>query len=49
MGSGEIWSAGVKPDVVFMGDSITCAAIGVDATELDLPVALDRTAYRRAL
>ncbi|MEP6591986.1 MAG: DEAD/DEAH box helicase, partial [Gemmatimonadota bacterium] len=28
---------------------ITCAAIGVDATDLDLPVALDRTAYRRAV
>src|SRR2546430_9749741 len=26
--------------------AITCAAIGVDATELDLPVPLDRRAYR---
>jgi ATP-dependent RNA helicase HrpA len=29
--------------------AITCAALGVDATELDLPVALDRHAYRRAI
>ncbi|HLS48236.1 MAG TPA: DEAD/DEAH box helicase, partial [Gemmatimonadales bacterium] len=29
--------------------AITCAALGVDAAELDLPVPLDRTAYRRAL
>ena len=29
--------------------AITWAAIGVDATELDLPVPLDRVAYRRAL
>lgn len=41
------------PEFQLAGDAervaITCAAIGVDATELDLPVALDRTAYRRAL
>ena len=29
--------------------AITCASIGVDAGDLDLPVPLDRTAYRRAL
>ena len=29
--------------------AITCAALGVDARDLDLPVPLDRTAYRRAL
>jgi hypothetical protein len=29
--------------------AITCAALGVDASEMDLPVPLDRTAYRRAL
>jgi hypothetical protein len=29
--------------------AITCAAIGVDARDLDLPVPLDRTAYRRAV
>jgi hypothetical protein len=29
--------------------AITCAALGVDARDLDLPVPLDRTAYRKAL
>ena len=28
---------------------LTCAALGVDARDLDLPVPLDRIAYRRAL
>ena len=41
------------PEFQLAGDAervaLTCAALGVDATELDLPVALDRTAYRRAL
>ena len=41
------------PEFQLAGDAervaITCAALGVDATELDLPVPLDRTAYRRAL
>lgn len=41
------------PEFQLAGDAervaVTCAALGVDATELDLPVALDRTAYRRAL
>ncbi len=41
------------PEFQLAGDAervaITCAALGVDATELELPVPLDRTAYRRAL
>ncbi len=41
------------PEFQLAGDAervaITCAALGVDASELDLPVPLDRTAYRRAL
>lgn len=41
------------PEFQLAGDAervaITCAAIGVDAQELDLPVPLDRTAYRRAI
>ena len=41
------------PEFQLAGDAervaITCAAIGVDASDLDLPVALDRTAYKRAL
>jgi ATP-dependent helicase HrpA len=41
------------PEFQLAGDAervaITCAAIGVDASDLDLPVPLDRTAYRRAL
>ncbi|HEX5634776.1 MAG TPA: helicase-related protein [Gemmatimonadales bacterium] len=41
------------PEFQLAGDAeqvaITCAAMGVDATDLDLPVPLDRTAYRRAL
>src|SRR5215213_5458457 len=41
------------PEFQLAGDAervaITCAAIGVDARDLDLPVPLDRTAYRRAL
>jgi hypothetical protein len=41
------------PEFQLAGDAervaITCAALGVDATELDLPVPLDRNAYRRAL
>ncbi|NOT07793.1 MAG: DEAD/DEAH box helicase [Gemmatimonadales bacterium] len=41
------------PEFQLAGDAervaLTCAAIGVDARDLDLPVALDRTAYRRAL
>jgi ATP-dependent RNA helicase HrpA len=41
------------PEFQLAGDAervaITCAALGVDAAELDLPVALDRLAYRRAL
>jgi HrpA-like RNA helicase len=40
------------PEFQLAGDAervaITCAAIGVDAAELDLPVPLDRVAYRRA-
>ena len=31
------------------GVAITCAALGVDAQELDLPVPLDRHAYRNAV
>jgi ATP-dependent RNA helicase HrpA len=41
------------PDFQLAGDAervaITCASLGVDARDLDLPVALDRTAYRRAV
>lgn len=41
------------PEFQLAGDAervaITCAAIGVDAGELDLPVPLDRVAYRRAV
>jgi len=41
------------PEFQLAGDAervaITCAAIGVDAGDLDLPVPLDRLAYRRAV
>jgi ATP-dependent helicase HrpA len=41
------------PEFQLAGDAervaITCAAIGVDARDLDLPVPLDRTAYRRSI
>lgn len=41
------------PEFQLAGDAervaLTCAALGVDATDLDLPAALDRAAYRRAL
>ncbi len=41
------------PEFQLAGDAervaITCAAIGVDATDLELPVPLDREAYRRSL
>src|SRR5438046_8946235 len=41
------------PEFRLAGDAervaITCAALGVDARELDLPVPLDRTAYRNAV
>lgn len=41
------------PEFQLAGDAervaITCAALGVDASDLDLPVPLDRGAYRRAL
>jgi ATP-dependent helicase HrpA len=41
------------PEFQLAGDAervaITCAALGVDARDLDLPVPLDRTAYRRAI
>jgi ATP-dependent helicase HrpA len=41
------------PEFQLAGDAervaITCAAIGVDAGDLELPVPLDRTAYRRAV
>ena len=41
------------PEFQLAGDAervaITCAALGVDARDLDLPVALDRTAYRRSV
>ncbi len=41
------------PEFQLAGDAervaITCAAIGVDATDLELPVALDKVAYRRAV
>lgn len=43
----------VPPEFQLAGDAervaITCAAIGVDASDLDLPVPLDRVAYRRAV
>jgi len=41
------------PEFQLAGDServaLTCADLGVDADRLDLPVALDRSAYRKAL
>ena len=41
------------PEFQLAGDAervaLTCAALGVDARDLDLPVPLDRTAYRRAV
>lgn len=41
------------PEFQLAGDAervaLTCAALGVDAGDLDLPVALDRIAYRRAV
>ncbi len=41
------------PEFQLAGDAervvVTCAALGVDATGLDLPVPLDQVAYRRAL
>lgn len=41
------------PEFQLAGDAervaLTCAALGVDASELDLPVPLDRVAYRKAL
>jgi len=41
------------PEFQLAGDAervaVTCAAIGVDASDLDLPVALDKTAYRKSL
>ena len=41
------------PEFQLAGDAervaITCASIGVDAADLDLPVPLDKTAYRRAM
>jgi ATP-dependent helicase HrpA len=41
------------PEFQLAGDAervaITCAAIGVDAQDLDLPVPLDRSAYRKAV
>ena len=41
------------PEFQLAGDAervaITCAALGVDARDLDLPVPLDRTAYGRAV
>jgi hypothetical protein len=41
------------PDFQLAGDTervaLTAAALGVDLTELDLPVPLDRTAYRHAI
>src|SRR3954462_12621059 len=52
----DIFFAGLKPtapEFQLGGDServaITCAALGVRADELELPVPLDKTAYRRAL
>ncbi len=41
------------PEFQLAGDAervaITCASIGVDASDLELPVPLDKTAYRRAM
>ena len=41
------------PEFQLAGDAervaITCAALGVDATDLDLPVALDRATFRRSV
>jgi ATP-dependent helicase HrpA len=41
------------PEFQLAGDAervaITCAALGVDARDLDLPVPLDRTAYHKAI
>src|SRR5918998_1271984 len=41
------------PEFQLAGDAervaITCAALGVDARDLDLPVPLDRTAYQKAI
>jgi hypothetical protein len=41
------------PEFQLAGDAervaLTCAALGVDATDLELPVPLDRAAYRRAM
>ena len=41
------------PEFQLAGDAervaLTCAALGVDATDLDLAVPLDQTAYRRAM
>src|SRR5919106_1321202 len=41
------------PEFQLAGDAervaLTCAALGVDAGDLDLPVPLDRIAYRRAI
>jgi len=41
------------PEFQLAGDTdrvaLTCAALGVDASDLDLPVPLDRTAYRRSV
>jgi ATP-dependent helicase HrpA len=52
----DIYFAGLKPtapEFQLAGDServaITCAALGVRADELDLPVPLDKIAYRNAL
>ncbi|MEO5825760.1 MAG: DEAD/DEAH box helicase [Gemmatimonadales bacterium] len=43
----------VAPEFQLAGDAervaLTCAAIGVDASDLELPVPLDREAYRRAV
>src|SRR5262249_46713623 len=43
----------VPPEFQLAGDAervaVTCAALGVDARDLDLPVPLDRTAYVRAV
>ena len=43
----------VAPEFQLAGDAervaLTCAAIGVDASDLELPVPLDRTAYRKAV
>jgi ATP-dependent helicase HrpA len=52
----DIYFAGLKPtapEFQLAGDServaMTCAALGVRADELDLPVPLDKIAYRNAL